>query len=262
MGRAVDESPRLRATLRRGSRLEAAANNSAILTLADRRQRPRRAPVRRLPLSHGSSGLVASAHSYERRSRRGRATAERPASITCLSGMDVDVHYARSGDLNIAYATFGDGPVDFVFVPGFVSHLENWWETSAPARFFGRIASFSRLVMFDKRGTGMSDPFGGVPTLEERMDDVRAVMDAVDSTSAFICGLSEGGPMSVLFSASYPDRTRGLILIGSTARVLEAADYPIGCRRRTALLRSCRGGRGRSSSARGCRMRPRRHRRG
>jgi len=142
--------------------------------------------------------------------------------------MDVDIHYARSGDLNIAHATFGDGPVDFVFVPGFVSHLENWWETSAPARFFGRIAGFSRLIMFDKRGTGMSDPFGGVPTLEERIDDVRAVMDAVDSTSAFICGLSEGGPMSVLFSATYPDRTLGLILTGSTARALEAADYPIG----------------------------------
>ena len=142
--------------------------------------------------------------------------------------MDVDVQYARSGDLRIAHATFGDGPVDLVFVPGFVSHIENWWEANAPARFFRRIASFSRLIMFDKRGTGLSDPFAGVPTLEERIDDVRAVMDAVDSSSAFLCGLSEGGPMSILYSATYPDRTRGLILIGSTARLLEAPGYPSG----------------------------------
>jgi len=142
--------------------------------------------------------------------------------------MDVDVHYARSGNLRIAHATFGNGPVDFVFVPGFVSHLENWWEANASARFFRRIASFSRLIMFDKRGTGMSDPFVGVPTLEDRIDDVRAVMDAVDSTSAFMCGLSEGGPMSILFSATYPDRTRGLILIGSNVRLLEAPDWPYG----------------------------------
>ena len=145
--------------------------------------------------------------------------------------MDVDVHYARSGDLRIAYATFGDGPVDFVFVPGFVSHLENWWEANASARFFRRISSFSRLIMFDKRGTGLSDPFTGVPTLEERIDDVRAVMDAVDSTSAFVCGLSEGGPMSILFSATYPDRTRGLILIGSNVRALAAPDWPYGATR-------------------------------
>ena len=140
--------------------------------------------------------------------------------------MDVDVHYARSADLRIAYATFGDGPVDLVFVPGFVSHIENWWEANASARFFKRLASFSRLIMFDKRGTGMSDPFVGVPTLEERIDDVRAVMDAVDSTSAFFCGLSEGGPMSILYSATYPNRTRGLILMGSTARILATREYP------------------------------------
>jgi pimeloyl-ACP methyl ester carboxylesterase len=142
--------------------------------------------------------------------------------------MDVDVNYAPSGDLRIAYATFGDGPVDLIFVPGFVSHIENWWEANAPTRFFRRIASFSRLIMFDKRGTGLSDPFVGVPTLEERIDDVRAVMDAVDSSSAFFCGLSEGGPMSILYSATYPDRTRGLILIGSMARLLEAPGYPSG----------------------------------
>jgi class 3 adenylate cyclase len=142
--------------------------------------------------------------------------------------MDVDVRYARSGDLRIAYATFGEGPVDFVFVPGFVSHLENWWEANASARFFKRIASFSRLIMFDKRGTGLSDRYSGVPTLEERIDDVRAVMDAVDSESAFVCGLSEGGPMSILFSATYPERTRGLILMGSNVRMLKAPDWPYG----------------------------------
>jgi pimeloyl-ACP methyl ester carboxylesterase len=142
--------------------------------------------------------------------------------------IDVDVRYARSGDLRIAYAVFGDGPVDLVFAPGLVSHLENWWEANLSARFFTRIASFCRLIMFDKRGTGMSDPVFGVPTLEERMDDIRAVMEDAGTSSAFLCGLSEGGPMSVLFSATYPDRTRGLILIGSTARALQAEDYPIG----------------------------------
>lgn len=142
--------------------------------------------------------------------------------------MDVDVRYARSGELRIAYATFGDGPVDLVFVPGWVSHLENWWEANASARFFGRIASFSRLIMFDKRGTGLSDPVTGVATLEERSDDVRAVMEAAGSSSAFVCGLSEGGPMSVLFAAAYPDRVRGLILIGSWVRALAADDWPFG----------------------------------
>jgi class 3 adenylate cyclase len=142
--------------------------------------------------------------------------------------MDVDVHYALSGELRIAYAVFGDGPVDFVFVPGFVSHIENWWEANLSARFFHRIASFSRLIMFDKRGTGMSDQFVGVPTLEERIDDVRVVMETVGSESAFVCGLSEGGPMSVLFSATYPERTRGLVLMGSIVRLLEAPDWPYG----------------------------------
>ena len=100
-----------------------------------------------------------------------------------------------SGDLRIAYATFGDGPVDFVFVPGFVSHLENWWEANASARFFRRIASFSRLIMFDKRGTGMSDQFDGRADARGA-DRRRAGGDGrrSDSTSAFVCGLSEGGP--------------------------------------------------------------------
>jgi class 3 adenylate cyclase len=140
--------------------------------------------------------------------------------------MDVDVHYARSGDLRIAYATFGDGAVDLVFIPGIVSHIENWWEAGASARFFRRLASFTRLIMLDKRGTGMSDHYSGVPTLEERIDDVRAVMDAVGSTSAFFSGLSEGGPMSILYAATYPERTKGLILMGSTSRIAAAPGYP------------------------------------
>jgi pimeloyl-ACP methyl ester carboxylesterase len=142
--------------------------------------------------------------------------------------MDVDVRYARSGDLRIAYAIFGDGPVDFVFVPGWVSHLENWWEANASAQFFRRIASFSRLIMFDKRGTGLSDPFTGVPTLEERSDDVRAVMEAAGSRSAFVCGLSEGAPMSVMFSGAYPDRVLGLILLGANVCTLQSPDWPWG----------------------------------
>jgi pimeloyl-ACP methyl ester carboxylesterase len=142
--------------------------------------------------------------------------------------MDVDVDYARSGDLRIAYSTFGEGPVDFVFVPGWVSHLENWWEVNLSSRFFKRIASFSRLIMFDKRGTGLSDPFTGVPTLEDRSDDVRAVLEAVGSESAFVCGLSEGGPMSILYAGTHPERVRGLILIGSNVRMLQAPDWPHG----------------------------------
>jgi pimeloyl-ACP methyl ester carboxylesterase len=141
---------------------------------------------------------------------------------------DVDVRFARCGDVRIAYATFGDGPVDVVFVPGFFSHLESWWEAPAAAQFFDRIASFCRLIMFDKRGTGMSDPFVGVPTLEQRIDDVHAVMEAVGSSSAFIVGLSEGGSMSVLFAGLHPAMTRGLILIGATGRWSWAPDYPIG----------------------------------
>jgi pimeloyl-ACP methyl ester carboxylesterase len=141
---------------------------------------------------------------------------------------DVDVRFARCGEVRIAYATFGDGPADVVFVPGFFSHLESWWETQASAYFFERVASFCRLIMFDKRGTGMSDPFIGVPTLEQRIDDVQAVMNSVGSSSAFIVGLSEGGSMSLLFAGLHPAMARGLILIGATARLSWAPDYPIG----------------------------------
>jgi pimeloyl-ACP methyl ester carboxylesterase len=136
--------------------------------------------------------------------------------------------YAKSGDLHIAYQVTGAGPLDLVFVPGFVSHLEYQWEHPWSARFFERLGSFSRLIRFDKRGTGLSDRVGGIPTLEQRMDDVRAVMDAVGVERAALVGVSEGGPMSLLFAATYPERTSALVLYGSYARRSWAPDNPGG----------------------------------
>ena len=123
--------------------------------------------------------------------------------------------YAKSGDVRIAYQVVGDGPFDLVFVPGFISNLDVAWEEPYRARVWTRLAAFARLIMFDKRGTGLSDRTVGVPTLEERMDDVRAVMDAVGSQQAALFGISEGGAMSVLFAATYPERTRALVLYGT-----------------------------------------------
>jgi pimeloyl-ACP methyl ester carboxylesterase len=136
--------------------------------------------------------------------------------------------YTKSGDVHIAYQVTGTGPLDLVFVPGFVSHLEYQWEYPESARFFERLASFSRLICFDKRGTGLSDRVGGIPSLEQRMDDVRAVMDAVGSDRAALFGVSEGGPMSLLFAATYPARTRALAIYGSYARRAWAADHTFG----------------------------------
>ena len=136
------------------------------------------------------------------------------------------VQYARSGDVNIAYQICGEGPVDLVFVMGWVSHLEYYWKEPSFARFLSRLASFSRLILFDKRGTGLSDPVTQLPTLEQRMDDVRAVLDAVGSRRAVLLGVSEGGPMCSLFAATHPGQTEALIMIGTYARRLRAADYP------------------------------------
>ena len=136
--------------------------------------------------------------------------------------------YTKSGDVHIAYQVTGSGPLDLVFVPGFVSHLEYQWEYPESARFFERLASFSRLICFDKRGTGLSDRVGGIPSLEQRMDDVRAVMDAVGSDRAALFGISEGGPMSLLFAATYPARTAALAIYGSYARRAWAADHTFG----------------------------------
>ncbi|MBR1226832.1 MULTISPECIES: adenylate/guanylate cyclase domain-containing protein [unclassified Bradyrhizobium] len=128
--------------------------------------------------------------------------------------------YAKSGDVRIAYQVVGEGPFDLVFVPGFISNLDVAWEEPYRARVWTRLAAFARLIMFDKRGTGLSDRTVGVPTLEERMDDVRAVMDAAGSQQAALFGISEGGAMSVLFAATYPERTRALVLYGTYGHFL------------------------------------------
>ena len=130
--------------------------------------------------------------------------------------------------MNIAYQVVGEGQLDLVYVPGFVSNVELMWEEPGYAAFLDRLATFSRLIIFDKRGTGLSDPVSNdaLPTLEERMDDVRAVMDAVGSERAALLGHSEGGNMCVLFSATYPERTSALVLVGCYAKRLRSDDYP------------------------------------
>ena len=132
--------------------------------------------------------------------------------------------------MNIAYEVVGDGPIDVVFVMGWVSHLEYFWNEPSFARFLERLASNARLILFDKRGTGLSDPvpIDQLPTLEQRLDDVRAVMHAAGSERAVLIGVSEGGPMCSLFAATYPDRTQALVMIGSYARRLQDVDYPWG----------------------------------
>ncbi|HJP65339.1 MAG TPA: adenylate/guanylate cyclase domain-containing protein [Actinomycetota bacterium] len=144
--------------------------------------------------------------------------------------------YAKSGDVHIAYQVIGDGPIDLVWVPGWFSNVETNWDFPQVAYFFDRLASFSRLILFDKRGTGLSDPVtvATPPTIEERMDDVRAVMDAVGSERAALLGLSEGGPMSMVFAATYPERTAALLLTGTFATAVRHDDYPIGVHKETA----------------------------
>ncbi len=139
-----------------------------------------------------------------------------------------ETRYATSGDVNIAYQVIGDAPLDLVFVMGWVSHLEYFWEEPSFARFLTRLASFSRLILFDKRGTGLSDrvPNNELPTLEQRMDDVRAVLEAVGSERAALIGVSEGGPMCSLFAATYPEKTIALVMIGTYAKRIADADYP------------------------------------
>ena len=139
-----------------------------------------------------------------------------------------ETRFTQSGEVTIAYQVIGSGPMDLVLTPGFVSHVEHAWEDPSYTRFLTQLASFSRVIMFDKRGTGLSDRIGGIPTLEQRMDDIRAVMDAADSQQAALFGVSEGGPMSVLFAATYPDRATALILYGSIAKGAWAPDYPWG----------------------------------
>src|SRR5262245_24119043 len=130
--------------------------------------------------------------------------------------MGSDVRYARSGDVHIAYRVFGEGPRDLVLVPGTLSHVELFWELPLNQQLLGRLTSFARVIVFDKRGQGLSDRVAE-QTLEERVGDVRAVMDAAGSHCATIFGWSEGGPMSLMFSATYPERTSTIVLCGSFA---------------------------------------------
>lgn len=142
--------------------------------------------------------------------------------------MSGETRYAKSGDISIAYQVVGDGPLDLVVVPGWVSHVEFAWTEPSFAAFLRRLASFSRMIILDRRGTGMSDRVANMPTLEERMDDVRAVMDAAGSERAALFGISEGGPLCCLFAATYPERTRALVLYGTIATGKRCEDYPWG----------------------------------
>lgn len=139
-----------------------------------------------------------------------------------------ETRYARSGDVHIAYQVFGAGDLDLVVVPGYVTHIELVWEHEPTARFYERLASFARVISFDRRGSGLSDPVPEAPTLEQRMDDVRAVMEAAGSERAALVGISEGVPMSILFAATYPERVEALVCSGGMARSTYADDYPWG----------------------------------
>jgi DNA-binding winged helix-turn-helix (wHTH) protein/alpha-beta hydrolase superfamily lysophospholipase len=147
----------------------------------------------------------------------GDRTAEAPVAET---------RYALSGELSIAYQVIGNGPIDLVCIPGWVTHLEYGWEEPSLACFYRRLASFSRLILFDKRGTGLSDRDSGLPNLPQRMDDVRAVMDAAGSKRAVLFGMSEGSGMAMMFAATYPERTQALILCGAFAKREWSPDYP------------------------------------
>ena len=141
-----------------------------------------------------------------------------------------ETRYARSGEFSIAYQVVGDGDLDLVYVPGLVSHLELFWEEPAYSRFLHRLASFSRLILMDRLGTGLSDrlPVGEASTYEQRMDDIRAVMDAVGSERAALLGWSEGAPLCATFAATYPQRTVALVMYGGMPRFVRAEDYPFG----------------------------------
>lgn len=139
-----------------------------------------------------------------------------------------ETQYTKSGDVHIAYQVLGDGPFDLVFVPGLVNHLDLMWEDPRSSRFFSGLASFCRLILFDKRGTGLSDRDVGNASIEERIDDVRAVMDAAGSERAALFGYSEGGPMSILFAATFPDRVSALVLAATFAKFVQTPEYSCG----------------------------------
>jgi pimeloyl-ACP methyl ester carboxylesterase len=137
-----------------------------------------------------------------------------------------ETHYAQSGDVNIAYQVLGEGPLDLVYIPGLTHHVELVWENPLQAKLLGRLASLGRLLLFDKRGTGMSDRVVGSPTLEARMDDIRAVMDAADSEHAVLFGNYDGGALGALFAATYPERTSALVLFHALPRFVRSPELP------------------------------------
>jgi pimeloyl-ACP methyl ester carboxylesterase len=145
-----------------------------------------------------------------------------------MAGVRAETRYALSGDVHIAYQVTGEGPFDLVFVPGFVTHMEMQWRMPRFGEFLNALGAFARLIRFDKRGTGMSDPVSGAPSLETRMDDVRAVMEAAGSRRAAFYGLSEGAAMSILFAATYPERVAALIVRSCSPRTMWAPDFPWG----------------------------------
>jgi pimeloyl-ACP methyl ester carboxylesterase/DNA-binding CsgD family transcriptional regulator len=139
-----------------------------------------------------------------------------------------ETRYARSGGVRVAYQVVGEGPLDLILIHGFVSNVEIAWEEPHLAQFLNRLASFSRLIVFDKQGTGLSDPVSDPPSYAQRVDDIRAVMDAAGSQRAALLGISEGGPLAILFACAYPERTAALVAYGSYARWKADVDYPWG----------------------------------
>lgn len=139
-----------------------------------------------------------------------------------------ETHYAQSGEVNIAYQVIGEGPIDLVYMPGFISHVELSWGLPGRGEFLNALGEFARVIQLDKRGTGMSDRVRDLPTLETRIADVCAVMDAVGSERAALFGVDAGGPANILFAASHPDRTAALILFGTSARFLRSEEHPYG----------------------------------
>jgi pimeloyl-ACP methyl ester carboxylesterase/class 3 adenylate cyclase len=149
-------------------------------------------------------------------------------ATSVLMPPQTETRYTRSGDVSIAYQVIGEGPLELVYVPSWVTNVEENWEQPSYARFLSRLASFARVILFDKRGTGLSDRVTQLPSLEERMDDVRAVMDAAGSPRAALFGSTEGGAICALFAATYPDRTSALIMYGAYAKRIRSYDYPWG----------------------------------
>lgn len=145
-----------------------------------------------------------------------------------MVGCAPETRYARSGDVSIAYQVIGGGPRDLIFVPGIISHVEFFHEVPGYTEFLDGLGAFARVIVFDKRGNGLSDRVVGAPSLEQRMDDIRAVMDAVGSERAALFGVSEGGPLSLLFAATHPDRVDAVVLYETFVRFGSAPDYPIG----------------------------------